>query len=95
MFGGVAVAGLSVYLALQTLRLSDWGLGLAPHCLFVCLIAVCALVQLLIVPQYPVPLFVLRVAIGATSLSVLVRDYMLPQASTFALACNVAESSPR
>ena len=95
VFGGVAVAGLSVYLALQTLRFSAWGLGLAAHCLFVCLIAACALVQLLIVPEHPAPLFVLRVAIGATSLSVLVRDYIMGPVSTFALACNVAESSPR
>jgi hypothetical protein len=74
VIAGAGIAGLSVCLAIQTMKYSSWGLELAPHLLLVSLIAICAVLQWTAVPDYPL-MHLLRVALGAAALSVLARDY--------------------
>lgn len=75
VLAGAGIAGLSVALSISTMRFANWGLGLAAHVVFVSLIAVCAVWELMIVPEYPLARL-LSVAIATTSLSMLARDYV-------------------
>ena len=75
VIAGAGIAGLSVALSISTMRLTDWVPGLIAHLAVVSLIAVCAVWELMIVPEYPLARL-LSVVIAACSLSVLARDYV-------------------
>jgi len=90
---GIGVAGLSVGLAVRTMKSANCGLGLAPHLFFVSLIAVCAVWELMKSSEYPLArLF--GIAIAVPSLFVLARDYLFrPLMRRQAGICSVSIST--
>lgn len=75
VIAGAAIAGISVVLALSTMRFLHWGEGLKPHLAFVSAVAACAVAEFIRSQQDPLA-HLLSVAVATTALAVLARDYV-------------------
>src|SRR5689334_8189196 len=73
---GMGVAGLSIALALITVRLTRREPGLAPHLCFVMLIVLCAVYESMTGPP-DVVARLLRIEIAGIALIAVARDYVL------------------
>lgn len=76
VIAGAGLAGLSIALAIRTLKFADCGLRLAPHLFLVSLIAVCAVGELVTVSGGLLARL-LSVTVAVPALSILARDYVL------------------
>lgn len=73
---GAACAGVSVALAIRSMKFTRWGLGLAPHMFVVSLAAACCVLSLFRAAEYP-EAEPLSVSIAVISLCILARDYLV------------------
>ncbi|MEQ1581665.1 MAG: phosphatase PAP2 family protein [Steroidobacteraceae bacterium] len=75
VIAGAGVAGLSVGMAMTTMRFTRWGLGMAPHLFLVSMVALSAVLELVTGPQDSLARL-LRVAVASVSVALLARDYV-------------------
>jgi PAP2 superfamily len=73
VIAGAGVAGLSVGMAMTTMRFTRWGLGMGPHLFLVSMVALSAALEPVTGPQDSLARL-LRVAVASVSVALLARD---------------------